>query len=203
VKLTRPQFDRLYRATLRSDSRLDGRVWVAVRTTGVYCLPSCRARKPNSANVRFYFSRDGVEQDGFRPCRKCRPEVHGGRQALERAALRHWLDQLAETDARIAPLARAKGVSTSRLYRMFRRNLGHGPRQARGEARLRRACELLRASRKSVTEVAYESGFGSLATFYRWFRRAVGVTPTRFRRLPVRPLPPLGVRYRELARLAP
>ncbi len=185
VNLTSRQFGRLYSAIRRNDARLDGRVLMAVRTTGIYCLPSCRARKPKRENVRFYFSRDEAERDGFRPCRRCRPEIHGGRRGVERAALRHWLEKLAEGELQCEQLARAHGVSPSRLYRMFRQHLGHGPRQARGEARVERACELLRASRKSITEVAYDAGFGSLAAFYRWFRRAVGVTPTKFRCAPL------------------
>jgi len=179
--LTAQQFDRLYRGFRRSDTALDGRVLVAVRTTGIYCQPSCRARKPKRENVRFYFSRAEAERDGFRACRRCRPEVQGGRPALERAALRRWLEQLAADESGIGQLARAGGSSPSGLYRMFRRHLGHGPRQARSEARLRQACALLRSSRSGITEVAYEAGFGSLAAFYRWFRRSVGVTPTEFR----------------------
>ncbi len=192
VQLTTRQFDRLYRSFRRSDARLDGRVLVAVRTTGVYCLPSCRARKPKRENVRFYFSRAQAEREGFRACRRCRPDVAGGSRALEQTALNRWLGELAASDDRIERLARANGRSPSGLYRMFRRNLGHGPRQARTEARLRVACELL-AGRKtlpgqppgasaSVAQVAYEAGFGSLATFYRWFRRALGITPTEFQR---------------------
>ena len=208
MELTAEQFDRLYRGFRRSDTSLDGRVLVAVRTTGVYCLPSCRARKPRRENVRFYFSRDAAERDGFRACRRCRPDVLGGRRALEQAALRRWLVALAASDSGIGRLARANGSSPSGLYRMFRRHLGYGPRQARSEARLRSACELLcagrhatfggpiqqvravpgRAARRethaasgTIAQVAYEAGFGSLATFYRWFRRVVGVTPSEFR----------------------
>lgn len=186
VNLTTEQFDRLYTGFRRSDAALDGRVLVAVRTTGIYCLPSCRARKPKRENVQFYFSHAEAERDGFRACRRCRPEVHGGRRALERAALRRWLDRLAASECGIEQVARAAGSSPSGLYRMFRRHLGHGPRQARSEARLRHACNLLRSNRGSITEVAYDAGFGSLASFYRWFRRSVGVTPTRFRRLATR-----------------
>ena len=181
VNLTQRQFSRLYSAIRRNDARLDGRILMAVRTTGIYCLPSCRARKPRRENVRFYFSQEEAERDGFRPCRRCRPEIHGGRRAIERAALRLWLEKLAEGELRCEQLARAHGVSPSRVYRMFRQHLGHGPRQARGEARVERACELLRDTRKKITETAYDAGFGSLATFYRWFRRTVGVTPTKFR----------------------
>lgn len=175
------QFDQLYRAFRRADPRYDGRFFVAVRTTGIYCVPSCHARKPRRENVTFYFSRQAAEQGGFRPCRKCRPDVHGGQRALERAALRRWLDRLAEDDAPIQDLARQGGASPSRIYRLFRRHLGRGPRDARGQARLRRACDLLRAGKASITAVAYDAGFGSLATFYRWFRRGVGMTPAEFR----------------------
>ena len=180
--MTPQQFQSLYRAFLRKDQRLEGRAYVAVRTTGIYCLLTCRARTPRPENVSFYFSRDAAERAGYRPCRKCRPEVHGGRRALERAALRRWLAQLDEEETGVAALAQSSGASASRIYRMFRRNLGHGPRRARAEARLARACELLREGRRSVTEVAYEAGFASLATFYRWFRRTTGRTPSQFRR---------------------
>lgn len=175
------QFAQLYRAFRRGDARFDGRFFVAVRTTGIYCVPSCHARKPKRENVRFYFSREEAERGGFRPCRKCRPEIHGGQRALERAALRRWLARLAEDDAPIEKVARANGASPSRVYRLFRRHLGRGPRDARAQARLRRACDLLRAGKSSITAVAYDAGFGSLATFYRWFRRGVGTTPAQFR----------------------
>ena len=175
------QFAQLYRAFRRGDARFDGRFFVAVRTTGIYCVPSCHARKPKRENVRFYFSREEAERGGFRPCRKCRPEVHGGQRAIERAALRRWLTRLAEDDAPIEKVARANGASPSGIYRLFRRHLGRGPRDARAQARLRLACDLLRAGKTSITAVAYDAGFGSLATFYRWFRRGVGMTPAQFR----------------------
>jgi methylphosphotriester-DNA--protein-cysteine methyltransferase len=181
--LTAQQFDRFYRGFRRGDTSLDGRVLVAVRTTGVYCLPSCRARKPRRKNVLFYFSRADAERDGFRACRRCRPEVRGGRRSLEQAALRRWINELATSESGIERVARANGSSPSGLYRMFRRHLGHGPRRARNEARLRSACELLRAGGRNVSQVAYQAGFESLATFYRWFRRSMGMTPTKYRRL--------------------
>ena len=175
------QFEQLYRAFRRGDPRYDGRAYVAVRSTGIYCLLSCKARKPKRKNIRFYFSRGDAERGGFRPCLKCRPEVNGGQRGLERAALRRWLTRLAEDDAPIQEVARENGASPSRVYRLFRRHLGRSPRDVRAQARLRRACDLLRAGGRSITAVAYDAGFGSLATFYRWFRRGVGMTPAQFR----------------------
>ncbi len=182
MRITVRQADELYRRFCRSDASLDGRVLVAVRTTGIYCLPSCRARKPKRENVRFYFTRAEAEHDGFRACCRCRPEVQGGQRGIEQAALRRWLREMVVSEAGIAQLARDNGSSPSGLYRMFRRHLGHGPQRARTEARLRSACEMLRTGRRNVAEAAYEAGFGSLATFYRWFRRATGITPSEFRR---------------------
>lgn len=176
------QFGSLYRAFLRKDPRLEGRVFIAVRTTGIYCLLTCRARTPRPENVTFFDSRADVERAGFRPCRKCRPEVNGGRGALERATLRRWVAQLAEEDSRVSAVAQASGASSSAMYRKFRRHLGRNPRQARAEARLERARELLRSGRRRIADVAFEAGFSSLATFYRWFQRATGFTPTAYRR---------------------
>ena len=182
MQLSSRQFGSLYRAFLRKDPRLEGRIYIAVRTTGIYCLLTCKARTPRPENVTFYDSRANVERDGFRPCRKCRPEVNGGRQALERATLRRWVAQLAEEDSRVSAVAQANGASSSAMYRKFRRHLGRNPRQARAEARLERARALLRDGKRRVADVAFEAGFSSLATFYRWFQRGTGLTPTAYRR---------------------
>jgi methylphosphotriester-DNA--protein-cysteine methyltransferase len=181
VNVRRQSFRRLYQAFLHKDARLAGRAYIAVRTTGIYCLLTCRARTPKPENVTFYASRGEAERAGFRPCLKCRPEVQGGRSALEQAKLRQWLLKLEEEEASIQKVAAAEGAHPSRMYRMFRRNTGRGPRQARAEARLARACTMLRDSRARITDVAYEAGFSSLATFYRWFRRSTGTTPTKYR----------------------
>ena len=175
------QHQDLYQAFLRKDPAVARRVFIAVRTTGIYCLLTCKARTPKPENVTFYRSRTAAESAGFRPCRKCRPEVQGGRPALERAAMQDWLARIAEEDTHIHDVARQGGANPSRLYRLFRRNVGQGPARARGEARLARAKEMLTHGKATITEVAYAAGFSSLATFYRWFRRGTGKTPTQFR----------------------
>jgi len=175
------QQNKFYQAFLEKDARLARRVFIAVRTTGIYCMLTCRARTPKPENVTFYGSRNEAERAGFRPCRKCRPEVNGGRAALEQAATQTWLSKMADEETGISELARQAGANPSRVYRLFRRSLGRGPVRARGEARLERAQKMLKENRATITEVAYAAGFASLATFYRWFRRGTGQTPTQFR----------------------
>lgn len=181
--LSSAQHQRFYRAFLRKDKEAARRMFIAVRTTGIYCMLTCRARTPKSENVTFYSSRDAAERAGFRPCRKCRPEIDGGKAALEKVAQKNWLAKITEEETGISELARREGANASRVYRLFRRTLGRGPVRARAEARLERACEMLKHARASITEVAYEAGFSSLATFYRCFRRGTGKTPTEYRRL--------------------
>jgi len=175
------QHGKLYQAFLEKDADLARRVFIAVRTTGIYCLLTCRARTPKRENVTFYGSRHEAERAGFRPCRKCRPEVNGGRAALEKAATHTLLAKLADEETGVSELARQAGANPSRVYRLFRRSMGRGPVRARGEARLERAQKMLKQKHASITEVAYAAGFSSLATFYRWFRRGTGMTPTQFR----------------------
>jgi methylphosphotriester-DNA--protein-cysteine methyltransferase len=181
IRVSTRQHQQLYQAFLRKDQQAAGRAFIAVRTTGIYCLLTCRARTPRPENVAFFRSRHAAERAGFRPCRKCRPEVQGGKAALEKLAMRNWLAKISEEETGIAELARRAGASPSRVYRLFRRNTGRGPVHARAEARLARACALLRQKHSTITEVAYAAGFSSLATFYRWFRRGTGKTPTQFR----------------------
>lgn len=186
MKFTSRQQGELYQGFLNKDPELARRAFIAVRTTGIYCLLTCRARTPKPENVTFYRSRTEAERAGFRPCRKCRPEVNGGRAALEQATAQALLARMTEEEAGIGDLARRAGANPSRVYRLFRRNLGSGPARARAEARLERACALLRRGHATVTEIAYEAGFSSLATFYRWFRRKTGKTPTEYRSFPRR-----------------
>ncbi len=181
MTFTARQQGRLYQGFLKKDPEMARRAFIAVRTTGIYCLLTCRARTPKPENVTFYRSRNEAELAGFRPCRKCRPEVNGGRAALEQATTKTLLARMANEETGIADLARQAGTNPSRVYRLFRRSLGRGPVRARAEARFERACHLLRGGRATVTEVAYAAGFSSLATFYRWFRRKTGKTPTQYR----------------------
>lgn len=113
-------FSEKYRAFARSDIRYDGVFYTAVRTTGIFCLPSCRARKPKAEHVRFFTTAAAARRAGFRPCRRCRPELPLGARGAERAQFRRWQVLWEKGAAPPAP--------RSRLYRLFRKYEGEPPR---------------------------------------------------------------------------
>ena len=177
------RFREFYDALLRSDPRYDRLFLVGVRTTGIYCVPSCHARKPHRKNVRFFLDRASAEQAGFRPCRKCRPELAGGQRALEQSLLRRARALLNGQEPVLAKQVAAQtGVSVYRLNRLFKRHLERTPHHDRMAARVTRASALLAETTQSLLDICFEVGFQSVSSFYRWFRRLTHTTPGAYRR---------------------
>ena len=188
--------DIAYQAVQARDARFDGRLYVGVTSTGVYCRPICRVRTPRRENCRYFETAAQAEAHDFRPCLKCRPEVAPGpgtawsvmdasgtlaRQAAER------LDALAgETgDAgapAIAALAARVGVTDRHLRRIFVAEHGVTPLQYLQTRRLLLAKQLLTDSRLPVTQVALASGFRSVRRFNAAFAARYRLSPSRLRR---------------------
>lgn len=167
------------------DAASNGRFITGVLTTGIYCLPSCTARKPLPENVRFFHSEDEARSAGLRPCRRCRPDhfyqqydpdVH----LLETLAADVRRDPSAFADA--AALVTASGIGTTKLNALFRRHFHATPAAFLARERVSAACNSL-AGGASVTEAAYAAGFESLSAFHLNFRRLTGLTPGEYRAL--------------------
>src|SRR2546425_10497112 len=109
---------RFWQATLARDSRADGTFVLAVRSTHIYCRPSCPARRPLRRNVVFFRTQEEAEKSGFRPCRRCRPNELAGPVALVQAAARQ-LTQSNEDGVRFATLAKGLGTTSGTLRRAF------------------------------------------------------------------------------------
>ena len=176
----------LYKALLAKDTRFDGRFFVGVATTGVYCRPVCRARKPFAVNCSFYATAAAAEQASFRPCLLCRPELAPGyapvdsSASLARAAAR-YIERNCGVEGSLTDIARHLGCSNRHLRRVFEDAYHVRPVEYRQTCRLLLAKSLLTDTDLSVVDVAYSAGFGSLRRFNEVFRHRYRLTPTALR----------------------
>src|SRR5688572_13536249 len=184
--------DAAYLVLKARDARFDGRLFVGVTSTRVYCRPICRVRTPKRENCRFFTTPAQAEAQAFRPCLKCRPEIAPGpglpwsvmdaSRTLARQAA-DWLDtQAAGGDSgSLAALASRLGVSDRHLRRIFQAEHGVTPVQYLQTRRLLTAKQLLTDTRLPVSQVALASGFNSLRRFNAAFVENYRMSPSRLR----------------------
>ncbi|MBC8022354.1 MAG: helix-turn-helix domain-containing protein, partial [Burkholderiales bacterium] len=179
--------DQCYRALRTHDARFDGRFFVGVASTRIYCRPVCTARTPLRRNCSFYASAAAAEARGFRPCLRCRPELAPGyavvdanRRLAQAAAGMIEDGRLAE--ASLEKLAGALGVTDRHLRRVFQQEFGVAPVEYAQTQRLLLAKRLLTDSALPVIDVAMASGFASLRRFNDLFRTRYRMTPGQLRR---------------------
>lgn len=173
-------------AVLARNAAADGAFCYAVTTTGVFCRPTCSARRPLRANVVFFAGAAEAEAAGFRPCRRCRPEAVGEAEVLaERLAracrLIEARIEAGEGAPSLATLAQAAGLSPHHFHRVFKQALGVTPRAYAAERRAGRLRQGLPGA-ASVTDACYDAGFGSSGRFYAEAPGVLGMTPTAYRR---------------------
>jgi AraC family transcriptional regulator of adaptative response / DNA-3-methyladenine glycosylase II len=180
--------DAAYRALLTRDPRFDGRLFVGVKTTGIYCRPICPARAPKRENVTFFDTATAAQAAGFRPCLRCRPESspdlaawRGTSNTVSRALA---LIEAGALDAQdVEALADRLGVGGRQLRRLFRRHLGASPVSVAQTRRVLLAKQLIHQTRLPMTEVALASGFGSVRRFNETFQSLYDRPPASLRRL--------------------
>jgi AraC family transcriptional regulator, regulatory protein of adaptative response / methylated-DNA-[protein]-cysteine methyltransferase len=171
---------RYWRATVDRDRRADGTFVLAVRSTHIYCRPSCPARRPLRQNVEFFRTREEAEKQGYRPCLRCRPnEVAAAAALVARAA--KYLGRSDEEGVRLAEVARELNTNTATLRRAVRQVTGLAPRELAEALRLKRFKSLLRAG-KNITDALYETGYGSSSRVYERSNAQLGMTPATYRK---------------------
>src|SRR6476620_9289162 len=170
--------DACYRALCTRDARFDGRIFVGVRTTGVYCRPICPARTARLENVEFFASAAAAREAGFRPCLRCRPEsspdlaAWRGTSSTVTRALALIADGALDGDAAsVEQLAARLGIGERQLRRLFDQHLGASPIAAAQTRRLHFAKQLIHETTMSMTHVALAAGFGSIRRFNDTFSR--------------------------------
>lgn len=178
--------EQCYVAVQSRDQRFDGWFVTAVRTTGIYCRPSCPAITPKRTNVDFYPTAAAAQQRGFRACKRCRPDASPGspdwnvRQDVVARAMRLIGDGVVERDG-VPGLARRLGYSERHLHRLFTDELGAGPLAVARAQRAHTARLLIETTSLSLTDVAFAAGFGSVRQFNDTVREVFATSPSELR----------------------
>lgn len=173
--------DTRWRSFIARDKGADGRFVVAVRSTKIYCRPSCPARHPKPENVTFYSTPDEARQHGYRACLRCSPDAPPQNRSREIVAqVCGYIDAQEETP-QLESLARQAGVSSSHLQRIFKSILGISPKEYAATRRMQRFKQRLRTG-EGVTSALYAAGFGSSSRLYENGSAHLGMTPADFRR---------------------
>ncbi|QLY32737.1 DNA-3-methyladenine glycosylase 2 family protein [Nocardia huaxiensis] len=179
-------FERCYRAVATRDSRFDGQFVTAVRTTGIYCRPSCPAITPKPANVTFLPTAAAAQQCGYRACRRCLPDAAPGsplwntRADLAARAMRLIGDGVIERGG-VPALADALGYSQRQLTRVLTSELGAGPLALARAHRAHTARLLIQTTRLPMSDIAFAAGFASIRQFNDTVREVFAVSPTTLR----------------------
>jgi len=173
------ELDPRWTAVAAKDTAADGTFFYSVRTTGVYCKPSCAARLARPQNVRFHATCEEAEQAGFRPCKRCRPDEAADLHADIIARVCRVIAEAGEMP-RLADLAGEAGMSVYHFHRVFKKHTGLTPR---GYALSQRKWRVRAAlgSQETVTAAVYEAGFNSNGRFYAAANDNLGMTPSAFR----------------------
>jgi len=167
-------------AVLAKDNQVDGEFFYAVRSTGIYCKPSCPSRRPKRENVVFFPRIQAAEEAGFRPCRRCRPdEAQTGTTTLIQNVCR-YIETHSEEALTLALLGEQMHVSPFHLQRLFKRVMGVTPRQYIQTQRIAQLKIHIKES-EAVTEALYDVGYGSSSRLYEQAPVHLGMTPTSYR----------------------
>jgi AraC family transcriptional regulator, regulatory protein of adaptative response / DNA-3-methyladenine glycosylase II len=176
-----------YRAIATRDARFDGRLFIAVKSTGIYCRPICPARTPKRENLAFYPSAAAAQEAGYRPCLRCRPESapdlgvwRGTSNTVSRALA--LIEKGGLDGADVEALADRLGVGERQLRRLFRRHLGASPIAVAQTRRVLLAKHLIHETCLPMSEVALAAGFGSIRRFNETFQHLFGRAPSTLRR---------------------
>lgn len=174
--------DARWDAVVARDASADGQFFYSVRTTGVYCKPSCPSRRARPENVRFHGTAADAERAGFRACSRCEPQLPplATRHAATIAEACRVIETADESPS-LETLARAAGMSAYHFHRIFRAIAGVTPRAYASAHRMARLRERLSRERGTVTEAIYDAGFRSSTAFYANVHDALGMTPTAYR----------------------
>lgn len=172
----------MWQATINCDQRYNGIFYYGVITTKIFCVPSCKSKTPLRKNVLFFSSPEEAIKAGHRPCKRCRPDLKQFDPSADLAnTIRFILETEYDKPITLENLSAQVGISISQLHLMFKNKYNTTPKEYLEQIRINKAIELLRKGRSNNTEICYATGFQSLSTFYRVFRKIAGYSPGQLR----------------------
>ncbi|QYK68681.1 Ada metal-binding domain-containing protein [Paenibacillus sp. S02] len=176
-------FEEMWEKIIACDRKYDGLFFTAVKTTRIYCRPSCRSKKPKKINVEFYFDLDKLEKAGFRACKRCQPHTDHSPyirlvQNVVTFLVNHYKEKLVLQD-----IADHIGISSFYLDRIFKQETAETPRTYLEKIRVDKAAYLLKSTNLTNLEICYETGFQSPSHFYKAFRSLNHCSPSEYRKL--------------------
>ena len=173
----------MWEKIMACDRNYDGLFYTAVKTTKIYCRPSCRSRKPKKVNVEFYFTIEEAESQGFRACKRCQPETEHSPNAEVARRVVSFLTANHQRKLNLEEVAAHAGLSPSHLDRVFKQETAETPRSILERIRVDKAAHLLKHTDNTNLEICFDAGFQSSSHFYKAFRRAKGISPSEYRKM--------------------
>lgn len=172
----------MWKGVIESNPDYDGKYFYGVKTTGVFCRPSCKSRNPIRDNVRYFERREEALTEGYRPCKRCRPDLFQFQPNQEIAQkLKDKLSKVYCSDSRIEEVISTFNFSQHRLIQIYKEHYGITIRQYITECRINQAMMQLRTTEKRIVDIALDVGFNSTSAFYSAFNSYARMSPSQYR----------------------
>lgn len=172
-----------WNAVINCDNSYDGKFFYGVKTTGIFCRPSCKSKEPLRNNVEFFERIEQAYEFGLRPCKRCRPdliEYKPTEELIERA--KYIFDTYFDDRNKLADEMKNLGVSKNHLIHLFREKYKSTPVEYINKLRVEKSVNMLTGTDMNILSIAMMCGFGSLSSFYESFKKQVGITPKECRK---------------------
>jgi AraC family transcriptional regulator of adaptative response / methylphosphotriester-DNA alkyltransferase methyltransferase len=175
--------DQKWEAVLKNDGHYDGLFFYGVKSTKIFCRPSCKSKIPLKRNVVYFKNSEEAEQAGYRPCKRCRPELPEYQPIKEIAGkIKSLLDDNYSRQKIFAPGMTRIGVTYRRMIHIFREYYGITPKKYYDSLRLEEAGKKLLNTNDAIIDIAYSVGFQSLSGFYTFFQKNMHSSPSKYRK---------------------